>query len=69
MNATTKLRDLAFPAAAARLVELTPKQVRRLAAKGKLTVVKLPGGRPMVSVSQLKELIRTSTQWGSGVAG
>jgi hypothetical protein len=70
MNAmTTEPKDLAGPAAAGRLVGLTPKRVRTLAARGKLTVVKLPGGRPMVSVAQLRELVQVSTTpalWGSG---
>jgi hypothetical protein len=62
-------RDLHSFARGARSVGLSPRQVRSLAARGKLAVTQLPGGRPMISVAQLRELIKSSTRWGSGVPG
>jgi hypothetical protein len=64
----TDTEPLAGPAAAARAVGVSPRRVRTLIQNQRLTVVKLPGGRPMVSVGQLRELIQQSTRqavWGS----
>jgi hypothetical protein len=69
MISASTLNDLRSMAAGARSVGLSPSRVRALVARGKLTVTQLPGGRPMISVSQLRELMRSSTTWGSGVAG
>jgi hypothetical protein len=65
----TEPTDLTSLAAGARSVGLSPRRVRALVARGKLSVTQLPGGRPLISVAQLRELIKESTRWGSGVAG
>jgi hypothetical protein len=69
MNAASTPNDLRSMAAGARSVGLSPSRVRALVARGKLTAIQLPGGRPLISISQLKDLMRSSTTWGSGVAG
>jgi hypothetical protein len=63
-----EMKDLSSVAAGARSVGLSARRVRALAARGKMTIVKLPGGRQMISVGQLRELVRDSTVWGSGTA-
>ena len=62
-------RDLAGPTAAARAVGVTPRRVRTLIKNRRLDTVRLPGSRPMVDVSQLRELVQSSTTpalFGSG---
>jgi hypothetical protein len=65
----TQTKNLAGPAAAARAVGVTAKRVRTLIKNRRLDTVRLPGSRPMVDISQLRELVQSSTTpalFGSG---
>jgi hypothetical protein len=66
---TSRPKNFAGPTAAARAVGVTPKRVRTLIKNRRLDTVRLPGSRPMVDVSQLRELVQSSTTpalFGSG---